>query len=42
MKGYKSYKDSGIEWIGKVPREWNVRKLKYLAKIKNGKDQKGF
>lgn len=41
MKGYKSYKDSGIECIGKVPSEWNVRKLKYLAKIKNGKDQKG-
>jgi type I restriction enzyme S subunit len=41
MKGYKGYRDSGIEWIGKVPREWNVRKLKYLAKIKNGKDQKG-
>lgn len=41
MKGYKSYKDSGIEWIGEVPREWSVRKLKYLAKIKNGKDQKG-
>lgn len=40
MKGYNRYKDSGIEWIGEVPKEWNVRKLKYLAKIKNGKDQK--
>lgn len=23
-------KDSGVEWIGEVPEEWEVRKLKYL------------
>ena len=23
-------KDSGIEWIGKIPEEWNVKKLKYV------------
>ena len=25
-------KDSGIEWIGKIPEEWNVKKLKYLIR----------
>lgn len=26
-------KDSGIEWIGKIPEEWNVKKLKYLIRV---------
>lgn len=33
-------KDSGIEWIGEIPECWEVKKLKHLAKICNGKDQK--
>ncbi len=32
-------KDSGIEWIGLIPKDWEVTKLKYLAKICNGKEQ---
>ena len=24
-------KDSGIEWIGQIPEEWNVTRVKYLA-----------
>lgn len=27
VKKYDTYKDSGIEWIGKIPQNWNVRKL---------------
>ena len=26
-------KQSGLEWIGKIPKHWKVRKLKYIAKI---------
>ncbi|MCI5197515.1 MAG: restriction endonuclease subunit S [Candidatus Electrothrix sp. AW5] len=33
MKPYPKYKDSGVEWIGEVPEEWNVKKMKYLAFI---------
>ncbi|QZE13302.1 restriction endonuclease subunit S [Halosquirtibacter laminarini] len=33
-------KDSGIEWLGKIPEHWKLKKLKYFAKIHNGKDQK--
>lgn len=29
-------KDSGIDWIGQVPEEWGVSKLKNLLKIKDG------
>ena len=24
-------KDSGIEWIGIIPKDWNVKRLKYLT-----------
>lgn len=26
-------KDSGVEWIGEVPRHWEVKKLKHVSKI---------
>lgn len=29
-------KDSGVEWIGEIPEEWEVRKVKYVTKFKNG------
>jgi type I restriction enzyme, S subunit len=30
-------KDSGIEWIGEIPEEWEVRKIKFSAKTRNEK-----
>jgi type I restriction enzyme S subunit len=30
-KPYPSYKDSGVEWLGKVPEHWEVRRLKQLC-----------
>jgi len=33
-------KDSGIEWLGEIPEHWKISKLKYLARIQGGKDQK--
>lgn len=29
MRTYERYKDSGIEWIGKIPDHWEVSKLKF-------------
>jgi type I restriction enzyme S subunit len=29
-------KDSGIDWIGKIPAHWEVKRLKYLGTAKNG------
>ena len=30
-------KDSGIEWLGKIPKHWEVKKLKYVAnKVQTG------
>ncbi len=30
-KRYPLYKDSGIEWIGEIPKGWKVTKLKWLS-----------
>ena len=27
MERYEKYKDSGVEWIGEIPEEWEVVKL---------------
>jgi restriction endonuclease S subunits-like len=40
MNRYERYKDSGIPWLGEVPEHWNVKRLKFLAKIQNGTDYK--
>lgn len=29
-------KDSGIEWIGEIPECWEIKKAKYMFKIKDG------
>jgi type I restriction enzyme S subunit len=30
---YATYKDSGIEWLGKIPAHWKVKKLKFSTLI---------
>lgn len=30
-------KDSGIEWIGKIPKHWKCKKVKYVCKTRNEK-----
>lgn len=29
-------KDSGVEWIGEVPEHWEIKALKYIAKLQSG------
>ena len=36
MKQYDSYKDSGVEWIGKVPSHWEILRGKYMLDILSG------
>ena len=26
----REMKDSGVEWIGEIPKEWHIVKIKYL------------
>ncbi len=32
-QAYPEYKDSGIEWLGKIPVHWECLRLKYVAKL---------
>ena len=32
-QAYADYKDSGVEWLGQVPKHWNVVSIKYLARF---------
>ena len=32
-KPYPAYKDSGVEWIGKVPEHWDVVRIRRTAQI---------
>lgn len=39
-KRYPRYKDSGVEWIGEIPTNWRVYRLKELARINPSKTEK--
>ena len=35
MRCYPEYKESGVEFIGKIPKAWHLTKLKYVSQIDN-------
>lgn len=37
-QAYPEYKDSGVEWLGKVPSHWKLIKHKYVASFIKGKN----
>lgn len=39
LSPYSEYKDSGVPWLGKIPKHWTPRKVKHLF---NERVQKGF
>ncbi len=42
MERYGKYKDSGVEWIGEIPEEWVVKKLKcFISKAGSGITPRG-
>ena len=36
LQPYPAYRESGLDWLGRVPDHWAVRRLKGFAKILNG------
>ena len=36
MRCYPEYKESGVEWIGEIPKNWEVKRLKYNRGFKHG------
>ena len=35
---YPAYKPSGVAWLGEIPAHWEIRRLKYMAKLKSGEN----
>ena len=35
VRGEREMKDSGVEWIGEVPAEWSVQRIKTIFSIRN-------
>lgn len=35
-KPYPVYKESGVEWLGRVPEHWDIRSVKTLARLDGG------
>ena len=33
FKPYPAYKDSGVEWLGKIPAHWDAKRLKSVASV---------
>ena len=31
VRGEREMKDSGVEWIGEIPREWEISRIKYVS-----------
>lgn len=36
----REMKDSGVEWVGEIPKNWDVLPVKYMISINNGGDPK--
>ena len=42
MRGYPKYKDSGVYWIGAIPDEWKIKKIKHTTYVKGRIGWKGL
>lgn len=41
-KSYISYRDCDIEWLGKIPKHWEIKRLKYVCKLNPSKSENKF
>ncbi len=37
FRKYEEYKESGVEWLGEVPKHWEVRRLKFCVQLTDQK-----
>ena len=40
IKRSSEMKDSGVEWLGEIPKEWDIKRLRFLGKLQNGISRK--
>ena len=36
MRHYPEYKESGVEWIGEIPKHWVAKKTRFFCSMKSG------
>ena len=41
MTKYDAYKDSGVKWLGDIPEDWQVVRLKYVLEERNERSKTG-
>jgi type I restriction enzyme, S subunit len=41
-QGYENYKESGVEWLGEIPKHWEAKRLKQLTKLIDGDRGKNY
>lgn len=41
LRAYPAYKDSGVDWLGRVPAHWEVRRIKTLFREKDERSGAG-
>ena len=37
FRKYETYKESGVEWLGEVPKHWEMRRLKFCVQLTDQK-----
>lgn len=42
MERYKEYRDSGVQWIGEIPKHWTLRRIKYIFSELKEKSENGL
>ena len=38
-QAYPEYKDSGVEWLGAIPKHWEVSRVKFIGKLNPSKNK---
>ena len=38
----REMKDSGVEWIGEIPKDWELKKLKYISLFRQEKYDEAY
>lgn len=33
---YDAYKDSGVHWLGSIPKHWDIKSLKFICRLQSG------
>jgi type I restriction enzyme, S subunit len=41
LKPYREYKESGLQWLGKIPREWNIVRAKSIFECIDKRSESG-